>query len=112
MADTRQRPTDHHAVEAGQNAQDLVTLKEAVREQAPRYAQIKTPVVVITGDKDKTVSPNIHSRPFAATVANAKLIVLPGVGHMVQQAEPDLVIAEIEAMIGRIAVGAAAAAAN
>jgi len=94
------------------NAQDLVTLKEAVREQAPRYAEIKAPVVVITGDKDKTVSPNIHSRPFVTTVPDAKLIVLPGVGHMVQQAEPDLVIAEIEAMIGRIAVGAAAAAAN
>ena len=49
--------------------------------------------VVISGDADKTVSTNIHSRPFAAAVPNAKLIVLPGVGHMVQNAAPDLVIA-------------------
>ena len=82
------------------NARDLVTLKAAVAEQAPRYAEIKAPVTIITGDADKTVSTNIHSRPFAATAPNAKLIVLPGVGHMVQQAAPDLVIAEIEAMIG------------
>jgi pimeloyl-ACP methyl ester carboxylesterase len=93
------------------NARDLVTLKAAVAEQAPRYAGIKAPVVVISGDgADKTVSTNIHSRPFASTVPNAKLIVLPGVGHMVQNAAPELVIAEIEAMIGELARSTAAAA--
>jgi pimeloyl-ACP methyl ester carboxylesterase len=95
------------------NAHDLVTLKEAVREQAPRYAEITAPVVVISGDgADKTVSTNIHSRPFVATVPNAKLIVLPDAGHMVQHAGPERVVAEIEAMVGRIAHGPAAAAAN
>jgi pimeloyl-ACP methyl ester carboxylesterase len=92
------------------NARDLVTLKAAVAEQAPRYPDIKTPTVVIAGDVDKTVSTNIHSRPFASAVAGAKLIVLGDVGHMVQIAAPDLVIAEIEAMIGRIAPSTAAAA--
>jgi pimeloyl-ACP methyl ester carboxylesterase len=93
------------------NARDLVTLKQAVREQSPRYADIKSPVVVISGDgADKTVSTNIHSRPFAATVPNAKLIVLPDVGHMVQQTVPELVVREIEAMIGGIAQHTAAAA--
>lgn len=92
------------------NAHDLVTLKEAVREQAPRYAEITAPVVVISGDgADKTVSTSIHSRPFAAAVSNAKLIVLPDVGHMVQHAAPDLVVAEIGAMIRRIAPSTAAA---
>jgi pimeloyl-ACP methyl ester carboxylesterase len=92
------------------NAWDLVTLKEAVREQAPRYADISAPVVVIAGDADKTVRPDIHSRPFAATVPHAKLIMLPGVGHMVQNAAPDLVTREIDAMIGNLAHGTAAAA--
>jgi pimeloyl-ACP methyl ester carboxylesterase len=91
------------------NARDLVTLKEAVREQAPRYAEIKAPTVVISGDADKTVSTNIHSRPFAAAVAAAKLIVLPGVGHMVQNAAPELVMREIEAMADKIAHSTAAA---
>ena len=45
------------------NARDLVTLKAAVAEQAPRYANIRAPIVVITGDADKTVSPTfIHGR--------------------------------------------------
>src|SRR3982074_1623428 len=89
------------------NARDLVTLKAAVAEQAPRYANIKAPTVVIAGDVDKTVSTSIHSRPFAAAVPNAKLIILPDVGHMVQNAVPELVISEIkaiseiEAMVGK-----------
>jgi pimeloyl-ACP methyl ester carboxylesterase len=94
------------------NARDLVTLKAAVAEQAPRYANIRAPMVVIAGDVDKTVSTNIHSRPLAAVVPNAKLFVLPGVGHMVQNAAPDLVISEIEAMIGTIARSAAAQSAT
>jgi pimeloyl-ACP methyl ester carboxylesterase len=81
------------------NARDLARLKQAVTEQAPRYGEISSPTVVISGDVDKTVSTNIHSRPFAAAVQNARLIVLPGVGHMVQNAAPDLVIREIEAIV-------------
>jgi pimeloyl-ACP methyl ester carboxylesterase len=91
------------------NAWDLVTLKAAVVEQSPRYGNIEAPVVVISGDADNTVWPNIHSRPFAATVPNAKLIILPGVGHMVMYAAPDLVTREIDAMIGKIGHATAAA---
>jgi pimeloyl-ACP methyl ester carboxylesterase len=81
------------------NAWDLVTLKAAVAAQAPRYAAIKASVVIISGDADKTVSTNIHSRPFAATVPQTKLVVLPGVGHMIQNAATDIVVREIEALI-------------
>jgi pimeloyl-ACP methyl ester carboxylesterase len=80
------------------NAWDLVTLKAAIAAQAPRYSAIKVPTVVIHGDADKTVSLNIHARPFVAAVSGAKLIVPPGVGHMVQNAVPDLVVSEIEQM--------------
>jgi pimeloyl-ACP methyl ester carboxylesterase len=84
------------------NAWDLVTLKAAVVEQAPHYRNIKAPAVVISGDADKTVWTNIHSRPFVAAVPNAKLIILPGVGHMVPYAAPDLIVREIDALIGTI----------
>jgi pimeloyl-ACP methyl ester carboxylesterase len=85
------------------NARDLVTLKAAVNEQAPHYGNISAPVVVISGDVDKTVSTNIHSRPFAEAVPDLKLIVLPDVGHMIQNAAPGLVISEVEALIGKLA---------
>lgn len=94
------------------NARDLVTLKAAVAGQAPHYGEIGVPTTVIAGDADKTVSTGIHSRPFAATVPGAKLIVLPGVGHMVQNAAPELVAAEIDAMMQRIARLRAASSAD
>jgi pimeloyl-ACP methyl ester carboxylesterase len=89
------------------NAHDLVTLKQAVAEQSPRYPAITAPVVIITGDVDKTVFTNRHSRPFAAAVPQTRLIVLPDVGHMIQNVVPELVISEVEAMIGAIARSAA-----
>ena len=92
------------------NARDLVTLKQAVEEQAPRYGEIRAQVAIISGDVDKTVSAVIHSRMFAAAVPNARLIVLEGVGHMIQNVAPDLVVSEIEAMMGRIGQGPAVAA--
>ena len=91
------------------NAYDLVTLKEAVAAQVARYGEIKVPVTIIAGEPDKTVRTDIHARPFAATVPNAKLIVLPDLGHMVQNAVPDLVKTAIETMIGHIAPAQAAA---
>ena len=92
------------------NAWDLVTLKAAVTAQSPHYPEITAPVTIITGAPDKTVSTNLHSRPFAAAVPQTKLIVLPDVGHMIQNAVPDLVVSETDAMIGKLAGGRAAAA--
>lgn len=94
------------------NAWDLVTLRAAMAEQAPRYGSITVPVTIIAGDVDKTVSTHIHSQPLAKTAANTKLIVLNGVGHMIQYAAPDLVMSEIEAMAAALTPGAATAAAN
>jgi len=94
------------------NARDIVTLRAEVEQQAPRYGDIRMPTVVISGELDKTITTNIHSRPFAKAVPNAKLIVLPDVGHMVQNAVPELVISEIEAMIGELAHSTATAAAG
>lgn len=66
------------------NARDLVSLKAFVTGQAPRYREIRAPVVIIAGEADTTVSTDIHARAFAADVLQARLIVRPDLGHMVQ----------------------------
>jgi pimeloyl-ACP methyl ester carboxylesterase len=92
------------------NVRDLVKLKTAVTEQAPRYGDIRVPTLVISGELDKTVTTEIHSRPLSNAAPDVKLIVLPNVGHMIQNAAPELVIQEIEAMIGKLAQNTALAA--
>jgi len=85
------------------NAHDLVSLKPAVIAQAPRYGEIRCPVTVITGEADRTVFTDIHSRAFAKAVPQTRLIVRPDLGHMVQNAEPELVAAEVDRMVASLA---------
>jgi pimeloyl-ACP methyl ester carboxylesterase len=92
------------------NAYDMVALKPAVVAQAPRYHEITTPVVVISGNVDRTVSIDIHSRRFVAAVPQARLIELQGIGHMPQNVAPGVVVDAIDEMISRVSELAAAAA--
>jgi pimeloyl-ACP methyl ester carboxylesterase len=78
------------------NAEDLTALKAFVTAQAPSYGAIKVPTIVITGDVDKTVSPQIHSQAIAAMLPRAKLIVLPGIGHMLHHAAAGVVADAID----------------
>jgi pimeloyl-ACP methyl ester carboxylesterase len=78
------------------NARDVYFLKAFVTKQAERYAGLTAPTVIITGDHDTTVSPNIHSRTIAKMLPNAKLIVLKDVGHMPHHVASDVVVAAID----------------
>jgi pimeloyl-ACP methyl ester carboxylesterase len=78
------------------NAQDLAVLKEFVRAQSSRYGDIKVPVEIIAGDKDPVVYTDIHSRAIAQQIPQAKLTILPGVGHMVQYAATDKAVQAID----------------
>jgi pimeloyl-ACP methyl ester carboxylesterase len=83
------------------NAEDLNGLKAFVSSQVPKYATIQAPTVVITGDIDKTVTARIHSEAIAAVLPQGKLVVLPGIGHMLHHAAADAVVAEINKIAGR-----------
>jgi pimeloyl-ACP methyl ester carboxylesterase len=78
------------------NARDVAGLHAFVTRQAPRYTSIKAPTVIVTGDRDTVVSPDIHARALAAKLPNSKLVVLDGVGHMPHYAAPDRVVAAID----------------
>jgi pimeloyl-ACP methyl ester carboxylesterase len=92
------RPNDFLA-----NARDVADLKANVTLQAHRYGEIRIPAVIIAGDHDTTVSPDIHSKALAAAMPNARLIILPGVGHIIHHAQAELVIGEIDAIAARVA---------
>jgi pimeloyl-ACP methyl ester carboxylesterase len=85
------------------NAEDVAGLLGHVQQRAGHYSAIKVPVVILSGDQDKTVSTRIHSMALAKELPDAKLIVLPGIGHMVQNVEPAQVVQEIDRLSARLA---------
>src|SRR5438552_2346244 len=64
------------------NARDLALLKNFIAAQVPRYGELRTTTVIITGDCDTTVSPDINARVLAATIPYSKLVLLKNIGHM------------------------------
>lgn len=71
------------------NAADVIALNREVTAQQDRYREIRMPVGLMAGDQDSVVSPTIHSLRLAQTLANARIDVLQGVGHLPHEASPD-----------------------
>jgi pimeloyl-ACP methyl ester carboxylesterase len=80
------------------NAEDVSALYDFVKGQAGRYGTIRAPTVIISGNADAIVWTDLHSRSLEREIPGAKLVVLPGIGHMPHHAAPDLVLREIEAL--------------
>jgi pimeloyl-ACP methyl ester carboxylesterase len=85
------------------NARDLALLESFIRTQVPRYVDLRTPTVIISGDRDTMVSPQINARVLAATLPRAKLVLLKDIGHMSHHAAPEAVAAAIEELVPSIA---------
>jgi pimeloyl-ACP methyl ester carboxylesterase len=88
------------------NAQDVCDLKPFVTAMAARYGEIRTPIVIVTGDSDGVVYTHIHSIGCARDIPGATLKVLKGVGHSPHFAAPDSVIAAILEVERRAFAGA------
>jgi pimeloyl-ACP methyl ester carboxylesterase len=80
------------------NARDMADLKRNLEPQPARYPVLSMPTVVMSGASDFVVAPQLHAVPFAAAVPNAKLVILPGIGHMLHHAAVERVLAEVEAL--------------
>jgi pimeloyl-ACP methyl ester carboxylesterase len=61
----------------------------------PRYAELFTPTVIVTAEKDRIVSPKRHARALAVDLPAAELVIAPDTGHMPHRLRTDLVIAAI-----------------
>lgn len=84
-----------------ENARQLVALKEELRPMVSAYPSMLVPVEIVHGDADRTVGLDIHSRPLASQVPNARLTVLPGVGHMLHQVATGACVERIKLAVER-----------
>jgi pimeloyl-ACP methyl ester carboxylesterase len=79
------------------NSRDIAHLQKNLPSQVTRYTALAVPTVAMTGDRDLIVAPDRHALAFAKVVSAAKLVVLPGIGHMLHHAAAaERVVAEIE----------------
>lgn len=83
------------------NAIDVARLHDFVARVSPRYPEIKTPAIVITGDRDTIVLPRIHSRGLEEDLANAELVCVSNLGHKPDYVATDLAVAAIEKLAGK-----------
>lgn len=81
------------------NARDVAGLQSFLAGQAERYPALRTPAVVINGDRDAVVPALRHATAFCAALPTAKLVLLPDVGHMPHHAEPRRIVDEIEELM-------------
>jgi pimeloyl-ACP methyl ester carboxylesterase len=77
------------------SARDVVATKREFAALAPLYVDILTPTIIVTGDKDRVVSPQIHARALAFELSAAELVIAPDAGHMPHRLRTDLVLAAI-----------------
>lgn len=82
------------------NAVDVANLKPYVSRVAPRYSEIRTPTVIITGDSDSVVLAHIHSEGLARDIEGAELIWIRNLGHKPDHVTTDLAVRAIEKVAG------------
>lgn len=78
------------------NAADVGQFFTHVTRLSKRYGEISAPTVIVTGDSDTVVLPEIHSAGLARDIAGSRLVTLPTTGHMPPYPKTGAIIAEIE----------------
>lgn len=82
------------------NAIDVANLKPYLARVAPRYPEIKSPTVIITGDSDSVVLAHIHSEGLARDIEGSDLIWIKNLGHKPDHVTTDLAVRAIEKVAG------------
>ena len=78
-------------------AEESAFMIPAAARLAPSYPNIACPVTIVAGDGDRVVAPTQAAR-LAALIPRAKLVMLPGIGHMVHHFAADEIVREAVAI--------------
>jgi pimeloyl-ACP methyl ester carboxylesterase len=70
-------------------------------DSTPLLARVSVPALVITGEEDEMI-PVEESRRIAGAIPGAKLVVVPGAGHLANLEQPEAFNAELNAFLAAL----------
>ena len=78
------------------SAEDAVLMTPVTVELEKHYRDLKLPVVIIAGGDDQIADVDRQSKRLHSELPDSDLIIVPGMGHMIQHLAPDAVVAAID----------------
>ncbi len=85
---------------------EAAMMAPAAMSLAKRYGQLRVPVQILCGTRDKMLMPSTHSEHLHQTLERAgrdsELQLEPGVGHMVHYAHPEMVARAVDAIAAQV----------
>ena len=69
--------------------EDETELNESLKSMSKKYASIRKPVVIVTGDKDNIVSPKDNAFRLKKTIPRSQIIEVKDTGHEIPQTRPE-----------------------
>lgn len=83
-----------------QNAIQVAELFDYTASIQERYSEITTPTIILTGNRDTVVLPDIHSVGLTRSIEDAELYWIENLGHKPDHIGVDFVNAAIDKLIG------------
>jgi non-heme chloroperoxidase len=79
----------------------LVPILEAMvaENRYPQLGSISLPCTILVGTKDKTTPP-FHTEELNRGISGSRLVRVPGAGHTVNWEAADVIVSEVEALLG------------
>lgn len=77
-------------------AEEFAQMVPAARRLAERYGDIRSPVMILTGDRDNVVDPVVHAIRLHRAIPHSTLKVVPEMGHMLHHFAAPEVLSAIE----------------
>jgi pimeloyl-ACP methyl ester carboxylesterase len=74
---------------------DESALQDSLKKMSKRYSEINIPVVIVTGDEDKIVSPKENAYRLQVAICQSRLIKLKDTGHEIPQTRPESICAAL-----------------
>ncbi len=75
--------------------EDEWVLNASLKKMCKRYSEIDIPVVILTGDEDRIVSPKENAYRLHAAIPQSRLIALKDTGHEIPQTHPESIYAAL-----------------